>query len=285
MALGADGRSIFEELARRFPDRFVDVGIAESSLIGVAAGLARAGKVVVVSAIASFLLRRAYEQIRVDVADPGLPVKLVGVGGGLSYGTLGPTHHMVEDLALTRTMPNMAVFVPCDASQAQAALRAALDWPGPAYVRLGTGDEPLIHLESSALAPGEPEVLRSGEDLLIFATGGCVREALQAADELAESGLRAGVVNVHTFHPWRRESFQELLDRAGAVLVVEEHSRVGGLGDALAGMCCGRPVRFAQLGIRAEYPPVGARDELLFFFGLDRSAIVRAAVRLLGNAP
>lgn len=284
VALGSDGRAIFEEFSRRFPQRFVDVGIAEANLIGVAAGLARAGKVVFVATIASFLLRRAYEQIRVDVCDPGLPVKLVGVGGGLSYGTLGPTHHLTEDIALTRSLPNMAVYVPADAHDAVGALHAALAWPGPAYVRLGTGTEPLVHGGDEPFAAGRPELLRDGRDLLIFATGYCVSQALSAAASLAQSGHEVGVVNVRALKPFDAEAVAELVRGRRAVLTVEEHSAAGGLGSIMAELLCGRSAcALERLGIPDEYPPVGTREELLAFYGLDDRGIVKAALGMLGG--
>lgn len=284
VALGSDGRAIFEEFSRRFPRRFVDVGIAEANLIGVAAGLARAGKVVFVATIASFLLRRAYEQIRIDVCDPNLPVKLVGVGGGLSYGTLGPTHHLTEDIALTRALPNMAVFVPSDAHDAVGALHAALEWPGPAYVRLGTGTEPLVHAGDEPFDSGRPELLRDGRELLIFATGYCVSQALSAAATLAQSGHEVGVVNVRALKPFDAEAVLELIEGRRAILTVEEHNVAGGLGSIMAELLYGRTsCPLERMGVPDEYPPVGTREELLAFYGLDERGILKSALRLLGG--
>jgi transketolase len=286
VALGADGQAIFTALARRFPERFIDVGVAEANLVGVAAGMARAGRRVFVATIASFLLRRAYDQIYNDVCIPNLPVKLIGIGGGLSYGVLGPTHLIPEDIALARLLPNTAVFVPADAVDARGAVRAALDWPGPAYVRLGAAADPLIHELEGPFVPGRPEVLRPGRDVTIFATGACVAQALWAGEQLREHGVDAGVANVHTFHPVDDTSFLELARGRQAVLSVEEHVLPGGLGSLLAELLAvpsGPSAALVRLGVSSRHPPVGSRDDLIRYYGLDGPSIVRAACRALGR--
>jgi transketolase len=277
ITMGADGQAIFGDFAKRFPERFIDVGIAEANLIGVAAGLARAGKIVFVATIGSFLLRRAYEQIRIDVCDPKLPVKLIAVGGGLSYGTLGPTHHLTEDIALTRVLPNVAVFIPSDSHDAVGALHAALEWNGPAYVRLGTGTEPVLHRGDEAFDFSQPEVLRSGQELTIFATGYCVSQALLAAHHLERSGHDVGVVNVSRLKPLNSEAVIELARGRRAVVSVEEHSLAGGVGSILAEIFSGNPIcPLLRMGIPDWYPPVGTREELIAFYKLDHLAIAKA---------
>lgn len=285
VAMGADGCAIFESFAQQFPERFVDVGIAEANLVGVAAGLAHAGKVVFVATIASFLLRRAYEQIRVDVCDPGLPVKFVGVGGGLSYGALGSTHHMVEDIALTRVLPHIAVFIPTDAYEVEYALYAALDWPGPVYIRLGTGSEPLIHEQGARFVPYEPELLRAGRDVMIFAMGYCVSQALLAAARLACVGYDVGVTNVHTMKPCDGAALLRIAEGCRAVLVVEEHCVLGGLGSMVAEVFSrfgGCPVE--RMGLPDQYLPVGSREELISAYGLDDGGIAAMVQRVVEGA-
>ncbi len=284
IALGADGKAIFTGLARKFPERFIDVGVAEASLVGVASGIARTGRRVFVGTIASFLLRRAYDQIYNDVCVPNLPVKLIGVGGGLSYGVLGPTHLIPEDIALTRLLPNMAVFVPADVANARSAVRAALDWPGPAYVRLGAAADPVVHENDGQFVVGRPEELRTGRDLTIFASGYCVSQALWAAERLCQLGFDVGVANVHTFHPVDESSLLDLAIGRRALLSVEEHILPGGLGSLLAELFSATPsVPLVRLGVSGRPPPVGTREDLIAFYGLDGASIAQAACRALGR--
>lgn len=285
-ALGADGFSIFERFAKRRPDRFVDVGISETNLVGVAAGLARAGHKVVVSCIGAFLVRRAQEQIRNDVCNPGLDVTFVGVGAGFSYGWLGATHHMIEDLAVMRTMPSAAVFSPVDAAEAAAALEAAVALDGPAWLRIGAREDPVLHREPPSFEVGTPVLLRrSRSPVLVVATGICVSHALSAADDLAEQGVDVSVANVHTLRP-ETGALSDLVRRYEVVVTVEEHSHAGGLGDLVARLLQGSPGKVvARLGVAAAYPPVGDRDELLRHFRVDREAIRDEVLLAIGGVP
>lgn len=279
VALGADGFSVFTEFAARYPDRFIDVGIAEANLVGIASGLARSGKRVMVATIAAFLLRRAYEHIRNDVCVADLPVTFIGLGGGLAYGRLGPTHHLIEDVALFSMMPNTTVFVPADVHDAVWAVRQAANL-GPVYVRLGARDDPLVHTGNERFEVGIPHILRAGTNVAVVANGICVAEALAAADCLAMEGFDAAVVNVHTVKPLAPAALDDALGAVPAVVVVEEHHRSGGLG-ALAREYCGVRLgdRLALLGVDDRKAPIGTREELLRFYGLDREAIA-AACRL-----
>lgn len=284
ITMGADGRSIFERFAKSFSNRYVDVGISEQNLIGVATGLARSGRVVFVSAIASFLLRRAYEQIRIDICNANLPVKMVGVGGGVSYGALGSTHHMIEDIALVRSLPNMAVFIPSDAHDAVEALKASFAWKGPAYIRLGTGDEPYLHNNSSSFQIGKPEVLCDGNDFIIFATGICVSEALKASLHLKAEGYDVGVINVHTMKPFHEKKIIELTEGKKAVLVVEEHSIMGGLGSIIAEVISKHlfcPLE--RMGIDDRPALIGNREDLLDYYQLTYKHIIKRIKQLAGG--
>lgn len=275
MAVSADGRIIFSDFISHAERRHVDVGIAESTLVGVAAGIARCGHPVVVSSIASFLLRRAYEQIVIDVCFDALPVKFIGIGGGLAYGTLGPTHHILEDVALMRAHGVMSVFVPCDALGAGEALRTAIRQPGPAYIRIGSGDDPAL-VPAPASPSIQPRILRDGSDLVVLASGICVHEALAAAAVLEEDGASVRVVEVAALHPWPHQQVRELLLESRPVLTVEEHYREGGLGSSVAEMLLGEPARrFERLAVDHRPAPTGTREELLAFYNLDRTGIVR----------
>lgn len=286
VGMGTDGHMLFEGVRQRFPERYIDVGVAEANLIGVASGLARSGKRVVVSAIASFLLRRAYEQIHIDISYPDLPVVLVGVGGGLSYGTLGATHHMTCDIALMQVLPNMATFVPSDASEASNAMETAFQWAGPAYLRLGARLDPQIHTPDDSWSPGEPEILRNGSDLMIVATGYCVHQALLAAERLATLNFDVGVTNVHTLRPLNHSRLLEIITATGKTLVVEEHLRSGGLGSIVTELLQGYgSCQLECLGITNLPAPVGDRQQLIDYYGLGEKGIVDACRDFLENTP
>jgi transketolase len=279
VALGADGYSIYEDFSRRFPQRFVDVGIAEANLVGVASGLAQAGKRVFVGTIAPFLVRRAQEQIRNDVCNAALNVTFVGVGGGFSYGTLGPTHHLIEDFAIFRTMPNATILAPADAYDAAWALRVAARIVGPVYVRLGAREDPVVHRGDEHFQVGEPYVLRPGRDITIMANGICVAHALCAADQLAAFGTQAEVLNVNCIKPINRQAVLESARGRRLVIVVEEHSEVGGLGSLVSDILGGEwPGKVLRLAVDDRCPPVGTREELLEFYGLTGATIVSAAM-------
>jgi len=283
IAMGADGSSIFTKFASRYPERFIDVGIAEANLVSVAAGIAACNRTVMVGAIASFLLRRAYEQLRVDVCDANLPVKLIGVGGGLSYGALGPTHHMCEDIAILRAMPNIAVFIPSDASDAVGALRAALEWPGPAYIRIGAADDPVLHDDPHIYRPFGLDVIVPGRDLWIVSTGATTIHSVRAACALTDQNYSVGVINAHSLRPFPEAELLNVIRDTDKLLVVEEHVKAGGLASIVAEILVARREKwkFNNIGILAGHPPVGSRDELLHFYGLDAEGIISAALTML----
>ena len=281
MAVSADGHLIFRDFIKHAPERHVDVGIAEATLVGVAAGIARCGRPVIVSSIASFLLRRAYEQIVIDVCFDCLPVKLIGIGGGLAYGTLGPTHHIPEDVSLMRSQPAMEILIPADAAGAAQALWTAVRRPGPAYIRIGSGDDPVLP-NSPGGSPLEPRLMRDGTDLTILASGICVHEALAAAADLEHHGANVRVVAVACLRPWPKEAVLALLLENRPVLTVEEHLRDGALGSLVAESLEGDSSRpLSRLAIDHRSAPAATREELLAFYGVDRAAISRSACDLL----
>ena len=266
----------FEEAA---PGRYLNVGIAEQNLVGIAAGLAYAGKVPFAYSIAPFITSRAHDQVRVDVALARANVKLVGVGGGLAYGTLGPTHHAIEDVALMRALPNLTVLAPADPAEARGAARAALEVDGPVYLRLGKNGEPAL-LPPEPFVVGRARLARDGADLTICATGPVLGEAIAAAGTLAEQGVDAAVLHFPTLKPFDVDAVAEALERSPLVVTVEEHSVIGGLGSAVAEAAAesGRPVRLRRLGLQDSFAhAVGKREHLLAVYGLDAPAIVETA--------
>lgn len=275
VVLGADGRALGADVAQHFPQRYLDVGVAEANLVGVASGLARTGLRPVVGTIAAFLVRRANEQIRNDVCNARLNVTFVGVGGGLSYGNLGATHHAVEDLGFFGSLPGTSVYCPADAHDAVVCLRRALAAEGPAYVRIGARPDPLVLDEHDGA--DDPRILRRGDDAVVFCAGGTVHEALRAHELLAARGIGTEVVAVACWKPLDAGAVTAVLRRHRTVVVAEEHVAAGGLGAALAARsahCGGGVVR--SLSIDDRYPPVGDRAALLSFYGIDAAGIARA---------
>jgi transketolase len=233
MLLTADlGFMVVEPFANAFPDRFLNVGVAEQNMVGLATGLAEAGFIPFCYSIATFSVLRPYEFIRNGPVAHGLPVRIVGVGGGFEYGASGSTHHALEDIALMRALPSMTVLAPGDAAQTKAVLEASWDLPGPVYYRLGKNSPKVAGLDGFAL--GRADRLRSGQDLLILATGGIVPDAIAAATLLASRGIEATVMAVASLQPAPVEDIQAAIAAAPAVLTLEVHQRTGGLGTLVA---------------------------------------------------
>jgi transketolase len=269
-----------------FPDRYLDFGIAEASLVGAAAGLALRGKIPLVNTFASFALMRACEQVRLDVCYHRANVKIFGSFAGLQAGFSGPTHHSIEDLAVARGLPNLTVIAPADAVSAYHATLAAGAHPGPVYIRLAMDATAQVYGERCPFEIGKGIVLRGGGDLTLVAAGlTMVAEALAAADLLAQGGIGARVIDLHTLKPLDRELLAQAAAETGLVVTVEEHSRCGGLGGAVAealGEDCPVPMRI--LGIPDAYcEQVGPHEEHLRRYGLDAAGIAAAARRALAE--
>ena len=283
------GYSVLEQFADRFPDRFVNVGVAEQNMVGIAAGLAMDGRVVFTYSIANFGTMRCLEQIRNDVCYHALDVKIVSVGGGLAYGPAGYTHHAVEDVAVLRALPHMTVVAPGDPVEARLAVRAIVARPGPCYLRLAKAGEPVLHHTEPEFELGRALRLREGSDVTLVATGGILHSAVAAAELLTEGGIAAGVLSMHTIKPLDGEAVVAAARETGLVCVVEEHGDAGGLSDAVARVLAeagGYPGLFltvdtAELTRRA----IGSQDYLAARFGLSASGIAERVVFELARAP
>jgi len=246
------GYSVLEPFFRELPERAVNVGVAEQNMAGVAAGLAHSGNVVFIYSIANFPTFRCLEQIRNDICYPGLPVRIVSVGGGLSYGSAGYTHHGVEDLAVMRALPGMTVLAPGDPIETELATHALVDLPGPAYLRLGKAGEPRVHAAPPEFAVGRAIRVRGGGDVTLLSTGGMLKSAVAAAEELeARDGLSVRVLSVHTLKPLDVAQVASAAVETRLVVTVEEHSRVGGLGSAVAEVLASMPAPRARLAVYA----------------------------------
>lgn len=244
---GDIGNRLFDAYKARCPQRFLNCGVAEANMISVAAGMALCGLRPVAYTITPFITTRCLEQIRVDVCYHNVPVVLVGIGSGLSYASLGATHHSCEDIAMLRVLPNMTVICPADAVEVRQALRAALSHPGPVYLRLGKKGEPVVHPHVPEFTIGKGIVVRPGSDVCLLSTGTMVSLAIQAAEELEKAGISAQVVSLHTLKPLDDELLTEMVSKFTVVTTVEEHSVLGGLGGAIAEWLADRSPQKARL--------------------------------------
>jgi transketolase len=267
---------------KRFPDRLINVGIAEQTMVGVGAGLANAGRIPFVCAAAPFLTARALEQIKADVAYADANVKLVGISSGMAYGALGATHHSIEDFAWTRAIANLTVVAPADPLETEQAVRAAHASHGPVFLRLSRMGVPDVHDASYRFEVGKAAMLRPGRDVTLIANGVLVSRALAAADLLARSGIDARVLNVATVRPLDEEALVAAARETGGIVTVEEHTVYGGLGGAVAEVVCQRaPTRMRILGVPGVFAPTGDAAWLLEHFGLTAEGIAEAARQLL----
>jgi len=266
----------------KYPERFFNVGIAESNMIGIASGLAAAGKIPVAASFSTFLLSNAFDQIRMGVAFPNLNVKLVGTHAGISIGEDGPSQMAVEDVAQACAFPGMTVVVPADGPSAAMATHALLERVGPTFMRCGRPGVPLLYDSSSDFQIGKANTLREGDDITIIANGIMVAMALDAAEGLAADGVQARVLDMHTVKPIDTDCIVKAANETRGVVVAEEHLAYGGLGSTVA-MVVGehRPTRMAFVDIGDTYATSGKPDELLEHFGLTPDAILDAARRVL----
>ena len=257
------------------PDRFIDCGIAESNMIGVAAGLATTGKVPFASSFAMFAAGRAFEQVRNSVGYPHLNVKIGATHAGISVGEDGATHQCNEDIALMRTIPGMVVINPADDVEARAAVRAAYEHQGPVYLRFGRLAVPVINDRPDyKFELGKGVVLREGKDLTIIATGLPVSNCLEAAEKLAADGIDAKVINIHTIKPIDEELIVAAAKETGKVVTVEEHSVIGGLGSAVCDALSAKaPTQVQKIGVNDVFGESGPALELLKKYGLDTDGI------------
>lgn len=254
---------------KAYPDRFYDCGIAESDMIGIAAGIAATGKKVVCSSFAMFAAGRAYEQIRNSVGYPHLNVIIGATHAGISVGEDGATHQCCEDIALMRTIPGMTIINPADETEAKKAVEAALEIDGPVYMRFGRLAVPVIFGDDYKFEVGKSVTLKEGNDVTIIATGLMVAEALEAYELLKKDGINARVINMHTIKPLDNEAVIKAAKETGAIVTAEEHSVIGGLGGAVSETLCEEyPVPVLKLGVYDTFGHSGPAPKLLDEFGL-----------------
>ena len=263
---------------KAYPDRHFDCGIAEANMVCVAAGLSTTGLVPFASTFAMFAAGRAFEQIRNSIGYPHLNVKIGATHGGISVGEDGASHQCCEDFGLMRTIPGMVVMSPADDVEAKAMVRAAYEHVGPVYMRFGRAAVPVVHGDDFKFEIGKGEVLKDGYDVAIIANGLMVYEALVAAEELAKDGINAMVINMATIKPLDDELVLEAAKKCGKIITAEEHSVIGGLGEAVSSLLCEKlPTPVKRIGVNDEFGHSGPAGALLKQFGLSAENIVKVA--------
>ena len=268
----------------KWPERLINVGIAEQNMVGVGAGLANGGLLPFVCGAAPFLTGRALEQIKADIAYSNANVKLVGISSGMAYGELGPTHHSIEDFAWMRVLPNLPVIAPCDAIETAAAVEWAARYPGPVFLRLSRVGVPDLLSQRHRFELGRANLLREGHDVTLIANGTLTHRMMKAAEILAGQGIEARVLNMATVRPIDVEAIVSAARETGAILTAEEHSTFGGLGSAIAEVVVAEaPVPMKILGVPGVFAPTGSAEFLLDEFGMAPAEVADAARTLINR--
>jgi transketolase len=274
------GSSKLDAFKRAFPDRLINVGIAEQDMVGVAAGLANGGRIAFVSAASCFLTARALEQIKADIAYSNRNVKLCGMSPGMAYGELGPTHHSIEDIAWLRAIDNMVIVVPADPVETAAAMRWAAASEGPVFIRVSRMGVPEVYPPDYEFVPGKAVTVRDGDDVTIISNGTVLWRAIAASEQLAERGIRARVVSMPTVKPLDVDAVVKAARETAGIVTAEEATRAGGLGGAVAEtVTAHHPTRVTILGV-PEFAPTGSAGFLLDRYGMSPEGIAQAAEAL-----
>lgn len=265
----------------KYPDRFFECGVAEQNMIGVASGLAMTGKIPFATSFSVFI-ERCFEQIKVSVCYSNVNVKIIGSHAGLVTGQDGATHQALEDIGIMRTLPNMTIVVPCDYNEAMKATKAITELGCPCYLRLGRPKLPIITNESDAFKIGKANLLKEGKDLTIIAAGDSVHDALEAAKLLEKKNISTKVINMHTIKPIDKDSIINAAKQTKAIITVEDHNIINGLGSAVAEVIAeSHPTKFKRIGINDLFGQSGSPEELKKKYRIDSSPIVKAALELV----
>jgi transketolase len=269
---------------KKYPDRFINVGIAENSMFGMAAGLAQAGMIPVVSTMAAFTALRSAEQVRTDICYQNLNVKIISTHAGISFGQAGSTHHCTEDLAIMRSFPNMTVIAPADGFETGNAVVAAMEINGPVYIRIGRGFEPPVFTSQDYdYKIGKAIKMRDGKDITLIACGVGVLQSMRAAEVLKSQGLEARVINMHTIKPIDKDAILEAVTETRRIVTIEDHSIMGGLGSAVADVIVesGKACAFKKLGVPDVFAIVGYPEDLYHHYKFDADGIVETVGALM----
>ena len=279
LVVGDLGFGVVTTFRDDLPNQFVNAGVAEQNMTGLAAGMALSGKIVFTYSIANFPVLRCLEQIRNDICYHNANVRIVPVRGGMAYGALGISHHATEDIAIMRALPNLLVIAPGDPVEARLATEALITHEGPAYLRLGRAGEPTVYQTPPTFELGRAITAREGNDITLISTGGCLYDTVQAAEALAQQGIQARVLSMHTIKPLDNEAVLTAARETSAIFTIEEHSIIGGLGGAVAEILLEadqRPRHFKRIGLNGTFSSVtGDQDYLRAYYGLDTAGIIK----------
>ena len=283
------GPGVLDIMKKQIPQRFFMEGVSEQHIIGMAAGMAIEGFIPYVNTIATFLTRRCYEQIALDVCLQNLPIRLIANGGGLVYAPLGPTHLAVEDIAIMRALPNMTVVAPCDADEMSRFMSKTLDWPQPIYIRLAKGYDQIISKDEFGFEIGKAILMQQPGEGLFITTGVMTQLAFQAVEKLEQDGISCGILHMHTIKPLDHTALNEWLPKVNAVVTVEEHTRIGGLGSAVLEHCCDempeQTGKIFRMGLPDKFADkYGSQNSLLAYFGITTESLCDAMKKKLSNS-
>ena len=288
--IGSDlGIGTLKQFKAEMPDRFFMEGVSEANIIGIAAGLALEGKIVYINTIATFLTRRCFEQVALDLCLHNANVRLIGSGGGMVYAPLGPTHEAIDDIAIFRALPRMTIVAPADADEMRRLMPLTVDYSGPIYVRLGKGGDPIVTNDRTPLQIGKTISMRDGSDALIVTTGVMLKPALDAAETLGKEGIETAVLHTPTIKPFDTEAVIEQASRVQAIVTLEEHNIIGGLGSAVAEAIAeanfDAPRRFKRIGLPDVFPDkYGSQASLMARYGLTAERVVEIVQSLMQPA-
>lgn len=282
------GFSVFENFQEEFPERFINVGIAESTMIGIAAGLALNGKKVYCYSIIPFLTMRCFEQIRVDLCYQNLNVNLVGVGGGLSYGPQGATHHSIEDISIMRSLPNMKVICPGDPFETECAVEQVLRIEGPTFIRLNKNNEPILHKNKNIeFKIGKAIEIFEGNEISIITTGNMLEQSIKIAEKLKKDNYSVKLISMHTIKPIDRDIIKECIEKTNYIFIIEEHSIIGGLASAISEVITeniSKLIVFKSFGIPDTYANTsGSREYFRKQYNIDEDSIYNYVIKALSN--
>jgi transketolase len=285
LIVGDLGFGVVTPFMEQLPRQFLNAGVAEQNMTGMAAGMALSGKIALTYSIANFPTMRCLEQVRNDVCYHNANVKIVSVGGGFTYGAMGATHHAIEDIAVMRAMPGLVVVAPGDPVEARAATRAVIAYQGPCYLRLGKAGEPVVHQSAINFELGKAIRMREGKDATLICTGGILQNVVRAAERLEKEGIETRLLSMHTVKPLDTEAVLAAACETGAIFTIEEHSVLGGLGTAVAEVLAeaeGIKVPFKRMGVPSGFSPyIGSQEYMLERHGLTDGAIAKSVAGVL----
>jgi transketolase len=285
--IGSDlGVGVLKEFKEEMPDRFFMEGVSEANVVGMAAGLALEGKIPYVNTIATFLTRRCFEQVVLDLCLHNVNVRLIGNGGGLVYAPLGPTHLAIDDIAILRSVPNMTIVAPADADEMRRLMPQTVDYSGPIYIRLGKGYDPIVSREDLPFEIGKAITMREGGDVLLITTGVGLQVTLDAAEQLSKMGVEATLLHMHTVKPLDGETVLRYAKAVSTIITIEEHNVIGGLGSAVAELIAEADFdvvkRFRRIGIPDTFAEeYGSQNSLMASYGISAENIVEKVKQLV----